>query len=272
MRNVLLALILTFSFAYSAITLTSMDVNIDVNEDGSAEITENLGLIITTDYHISLYTSGLSQNDLASWSALTGLQDVRCHVDNRYVDISNVVVRPQPTYQCNPLADLCHGQLKISYHVDGYRDKEGNLINDTGLFLLDEYKPRTTRYSLNSAALGFEESGLGDVILGENERLSIVLPEDAETIEVNPLPEGVSRADLKGLKEMTWQNTVLARFSIVFEREEGLDQEVLGFFVETRNAIMQVISGPEGIAIIALVVIVVGGYLHLQTRVKKVAK
>jgi hypothetical protein len=271
MRNILLVLLLC-SFAYSAITLTSMDVMIDVNEDGSAEITENLGLIITTEYHISLYKSGLSQNDLASWSELTGLQDVRCHVDNRYVDISNVVVRPQPVYQCNPLADLCHGQLKISYHVNGYLDKDGNIINDTGLFLLDEYKPRTTRYSLNPSALGFEESGLGDVILGETERLSIVLPEDAETIEVNPLPEGVSRSELKGLKEMSWQNTVLARFNIVFEREEGLDQEVLDFFVDARNAIMQVFSGPEGIAIVVLIVIVIGGYLHLQTRVKKVAK
>jgi hypothetical protein len=39
-----------------------------------------------------------------------------------------------------------------------------------------------------------------------------------------------------------------------------------------RNIIMQVFSGPEGIAIIVLIVIVVGGYIHLQTRVKKVAK
>ncbi len=272
MRNLLLVLLLCLSFSHSAITLTSMDVAIDVNPDGSAEITENLGLLITTQNSIDLYKSGLSQNNLASWSELTGLQDARCHVDNRYVDISNVVVRPQPVYQCNPLADLCHGQLKITYHVDGYLDKNGKIVNDTGIFILDNYKPRTTRYSLNPSALGFEESGLGDVILGENERLSVILPDDAKAIEVNPLPEGVARADMKNLKEMSWKNTVLARFSIVFEREEGLDDEVLAFFTDSKDAIMQVFSGPEGIALIILIVIIVGGYLHLQTRVRKVVK
>lgn len=271
MRHILLVFLLC-SFAHSAITLTAMDIMVSVNEDGSAEITEDLRLLITTDYDITSYKNGLTRNDLASWSSLTGLTDVRCHVDNRYVDISNVVVRPQPVYQCNPIADLCHGELKISYHVDGYRGKDGNIVNDTGLFLKEEYKPRTARYALNPSALGFEESGLGDVILGENERLSFVLPDDAKVIEVNPLPEGVSRAGLAELREMSWENTVLARFNIVFEQEEGLDQEVLDFFMDARNGLMQVFSGPEGIALVALIVILVGGYIHLQTRVRKVVK
>ncbi len=268
----LLLVILLLSLSYSAFTVTALDVTVDVNEDGSADITEDLYLLITTDYHISVYTNGLTQNDLASWGSLTGLSDVRHHVDNRIVDVQNVVVRPQPVSRCNPLADLCHGELKISYKVDAYRTKEGNAVDNSGLFLADEYKPRTTRYILNSGGMSFEESDLGDVILGENERLTFVFPKMSKITEVTPLPEGVSKDEVGELKELGWENTVLARFNIVFEVEESLDTEVLQFFLDAREGITDLVSGPEGPALIILVVIIIGGYLHLQGKVKKVKK
>ncbi|MBN2122396.1 hypothetical protein JW721_05085 [Candidatus Micrarchaeota archaeon] len=271
MRSLLL-FVLVLSMSFAAFTITAMDVIVNVNEDGSADITENIYLLITTDYHISVYTNGLTQNDLASWNSLTGLSDIRYHVDNRDLDVQDVVVRPQPVSRCNPLADLCHGELKISYHVDAYRNKEGEAVNATGLFLADGYKPRTTRYTLNTQALAFEQSELGDVILSENQRLTFIMPGRVTLIEVSPLPEEVEAADLRGTKELSWENTVLAHFKITFESEESLDTEVLEFFMETRNAMTGLVSGPEGPAVIVLAVIIVGGYLHLQTKVKKVAK
>ena len=271
MRHILF-LILLFSLSYAAFTVTALDVVVDVNEDGSADITEDLYLLITTDYHISVYTNGLTQNDLASWGSLTGLSDVRYHVDNRIVDVQNVVVRPQPVSRCNPLADLCHGELKISYRVDAYRSKDGSAVNNSGLFLADEYKPRTTRYTLNSGGMSFEESDLGDVILGKNERLTFLLPDMSTLIEVAPLPEGVEKDEVTEIRELSWENTVLARFNIVFEEEESLDTEVLQFFLNAREGITDLVSGPEGPALIILIVIVVGGYLHLQGKVKRVKK
>jgi len=271
MKRLLLVMLL-LSLSYASFTVTALDVTVDVNEDGSADITEDLYLLITTDYHISVYTNGLTQNDLASWSSLTGLSDVRYHVDNRVVDVQNVVVRPQPVSRCNPLADLCHGELKISYRVDSYRSKNGEAINNSGLFLADEYKPRTTQYTLNSGALSFEESDLGDVILGENERLTFMLPEMVTLIEVAPLPEGITKDEIRDLKELSWENTVLARFNIVFEDEESLDAEVLQFFLNAREGINELVSGPEGPALILLIVIIIGGYLHLQGKVRKVKK
>ncbi|MBD3397857.1 hypothetical protein GF412_01765 [Candidatus Micrarchaeota archaeon] len=268
----ILFLVMVLSLSWAAFTVTALDVAVDVNEDGSAEITEDLYLLITTDYHISTYTNGLTQNDLASWGSLTGLSDVRYHVDNRIVDVQNVVVRPQPVSKCNPLADLCHGELKISYRVDAYRGKEGQAVNNSGLFLAEEYKPRTTRYTLNSGALSFEESELGDVILGENERLTFLLPEKATLVEVAPLPEGLEKEGLADAKELSWENTVLARFNIVFEKEDSLDTEVLQFFMNARQGINELVSGPEGPALVILILIVVGAYLHLQGKVKKVNK
>jgi hypothetical protein len=271
MKRILLVM-LVLSLSYAAYTVTALDVTVDVNEDGSADITERLYLLITTDYHISVYSNGLSQNDLASWGALTGLSDVRHHVDNRVVDVQNVVVRPQPVSRCNPLADLCHGELKISYTVDAYRNKEGLAANNSGLFIAEKYKPRTTMYTMNSGALSFEESELGDVILSKNERLTFVLPKEATVLEISPLPEGVNKEEIRELRELSWENTVLARFNIVFEKEESLDTEVLQFFLNAREGINELVSGPEGPALIILILIIIGAYLHLQGKVKKVKK
>jgi hypothetical protein len=271
MRNLLLALLM-LSASFAAFTITAMDMVVNVNEDGSADITESIYLLITTDYHISVYTNGLTQNDLASWSSLLGLSEVRYHVDNRDVDVQDVVVRPQPVSRCNPLADLCHGELKISYHVDAYKNKLGEPVNATGLFIADKYKPRTTRYSLNTGALAFEQSDLGDVILGQSQRLTFVMPAMVEVLEVAPLPEDVSREEIDGIRELIWENSVLAHFKIAFEKEDSLDTEVLEFFMDARAWMTGLVSGPEGPALIVLAVILVGGYLHLQTRVRKVAK
>jgi hypothetical protein len=271
MRNLLLA-VLMLSASFAAFTITAMDMVVNVNDDGTADITESVYLLITTDYHISVYSNGLAQNDLASWSSLTGLSEVRYHVDNRDVDVQDVVVRPQPVSRCNPLADLCHGELKISYHVDSYRNKAGEPANATGLFIADKYKPRTTRYSLNTGALAFEQSELGDVILGENQRLTFLMPGMVEIIKVAPLPEEVEVGEVPYLRELSWENTVLAHFKITFEKEESLDKEVLEFFMNARDALTGLVSGPEGPALIVLAVIIVGGYLHMQTRVGKVAR
>lgn len=263
-----LLLMLMLACTYATFTITALDVIIDTNADGSAEVTEIMYLLITTNYHISIYKNGLSQNDLASWNALTGLSDMRYHVDNRYVDVRNVVVRPQPVSKCNPLADLCHGELRISYHVDAYRDKEGNAANSTGMFTVEEYKPRTARYELNSAVLEFEESELGDVILGKNQRLTIVLPEGATQVEVSPLPEDLEETGAGGEKEFSWENTVLAHFRLSFEMEDNLDTEVLEFFMDARTTITDLVSGPQGPAVIILALVVIGAYIHLQAKVR----
>ena len=68
---------------------------------------------------------------------------------------------------------------------------------------------------------------------------------------------------------MSWQNAVLAHFSLVFEKEESLDQEVISFFMGARTELYNFLSGPQGIPALLLVLIIVGSYFYLQTRQKK---
>ncbi len=259
---------LLVALAHAEFRLVAMDVLLDVDEQGNALVTEKLHYIITTQYHIALYESSLAKTDLASWGTVVGSDEVRYHLDSRVVSIGNVVVRPSPTSRCNPIADLCHGELTITYGAGPSKGRGGEPIAGTGVFTVEEYKPRTIRYTLNKGALQFQTSELGDVILGENERLSFMLPRGAKVTYVNPLPGGTEQAG-DGRQQLSWSNYVLAHFSMVFEKEEGLDQEVIGFFMGARGRLYSFISGPEGAPAVALIVIITGSYLYLQRKQKK---
>ena len=260
-------LVLLLSLSFAEFTLTAMDVLVDVDSNGDAHVTERLHYIITSSYHISLYESGLSKTDLASWSSIVTTGDVRYHLDNRVVSIENVVVRPAPTSRCNPLAELCHGELTIAYDAKRYVREDGSVVPNTGVFTIEQYKPRTTKYSLNPGALSFETSALGDVILGENQRVTFELPTGAKVLYVSPLPEETKEA--QGRVQMSWQNAVLAHFALVFEKEESLDQEVISFFMGARTELYRFLSGPQGMPALLLALIIVGAYFYLQARQKK---
>lgn len=260
-------LLLLLSFSFAEFTLTAMDVLVDVDGDGNAQVTERLHYIITSSYHISLYESGLAKTDMASWSSIVSTGDVRYHLDNRVVNIRNVVVRPAPTSRCNPLAELCHGELTISYDAEPYVRADGSVVPETGIFSVDEYKPRTRKFTLNPGAISFETSELGDVILGENQRITLALPQGAAVQYVSPLPE--ETIESRGRVQMAWQNAVLAHFSLVFEKEESLDQEVINFFMGARSELYGFLSGPQGLPALALVLIIAGSYFYLQARERK---
>jgi hypothetical protein len=262
-------LLLLLSLAFAEYTLTAMDVVVDVDGGGNAKVTEKLHYIITSSYHISLYESGLTKTDLASWSSIINSSDVRYHLDNRVVNIENVVVRPAPTSRCNPLAELCHGELTISYDAKQYARADGSVVPETGIFSVDAYKPRSKKFTLNPGALSFETSELGDVILGENQRITIMLPQGATVQYVSPLPEETVEA--QGRTQMSWQNAVLAHFSLVFEKEESLDQEVINFFMGARTELYDFLKGPQGMPALLLVLITAGSYFYLQARQKKAA-
>ncbi len=265
-KAAMLMLILALSFA--EYTLTAMDVVMDVDENGGAKVTERLHYIMTSSYHISLYESTLAKTDLASWSSVIEGGEVRYHVDNRVVKIDNAVVRAAPTSRCNPLAELCHGELTITYDAGPYYRADGSAVPGTGIFSVEEYKPRTKKYTLNAGALTFETSALGDVILGEDQRITLELPAGAKLSYVNPMP-GETEELSGGRVQLGWENEVLAHFSIIFEREESLDQEVVSFFMGARNELYDFLKGPEGLPALLLVVIIAGSYLYLQARHKK---
>ncbi len=247
----------------------------DIRPDGTAKITEDIKMIIKGEHSQSLYDSGYGgyyNNDLSFWSTTTGLKDVKQHVNPAKVDISDFRLRPQPRGKCNPVQMLCHGELILEYIASpSYNSTEHGKfpIAGTGIFTVEKTKPRTTQYTLNPQALSFTTTEQGNIILDEEVYLIIELPNDAVVYDVNPVPEDVDVEFPARIFQLSWNDMALVKFSLVFEIEESIQEEVSDFFLGVAEGIETAVRGEYGLAIFVLVAILIGGYLYINLTKRK---
>ncbi|MEM3706636.1 MAG: hypothetical protein QXS88_02555 [Candidatus Bilamarchaeaceae archaeon] len=265
-------LLLLISIAGAEFILTSVDVTIrDIKPDGTAKVTENIKIMLVGEQAQNDYDAGFSSNDISFWSSTTKLQDVRYHVNPAKVSIKELRVLPQPRKKCNPLQGVCHGELIIQYEIEPlYNDTNGSktIVRDSGLFFVTKSKPRTTTYRLNPEALSFITTPQGNVLLPENVRLTIELPSNSVVTDLNPTPENV-KIDLPAkLKTISWTDTILVKLSVVFEVEETLEGEVKDFFYNVYLSFYNILTGEHGWALIAIIVIIVSGYVYITIEKK----
>ena len=267
MRKLLAILLLMFLCVRSAdFLIEEVDVTVSgIKSDGSAKVHESIKMIMYGDYPISVYDSGISNNDLSFWSQGTALKDVKFHMNPSTVTIQDVRLRPQPRTKCNPIQGICHGELILDYTAyPSYTN--GTIpapIPGTGIFNIDPYKPRTKRYTLNPSALSFTTTADGNTILDDKEHLIIVLPQDSTVLDLNPQPSDVSLLLPTHVDQLSWNDIVLVKFSLVFDMEEGIDKEVTDFFTSITNNAYKTMTGPDGIAIAALFIIIIGSYVYI---------
>jgi len=269
MRRLAILVLLIFLGVSSAdFLITRVNVTVsDIQGDGSAYVHESIQFLMTGNYSISVYDSGISNNELSYWSTNIGLPDVKLHVNTAQVDVRDLRLRPQPRTQCNPIQDTCHGELIMDYWA--YPSYVNNLsgaepVNGTGLFSVDKYKPRTTRYTLNPSALSFTTNSDGSITLGKDVYLTIMLPPSSSLLDLNPQPADFSTELPSHVDSLSWTDVVLVKFSLVFDVEEGIDKEVSDFFGNILTLIGSALSGPQGMALIALAVILIGSYLYIM--------
>ncbi|MFH1222631.1 MAG: hypothetical protein V1492_06130 [Candidatus Micrarchaeota archaeon] len=264
--QILFALLLLATVAYSEFMLEDVLVSIhDIQPDGSARVTENIKLIITGDQSQAAYDSGFSSNDISFWTSITALPDMKYHVNPAKVSISDLRVRPQPRKKCNPIQGICHGEVVIEYSAKPISRENANISNfgSSGLFMIDAYKPRTTRYKLDPDALSFLSTPQGDILLAENIHLKLVPPADSVAMDLNPKPDGFTGTLPTKIGELTWSDTILVKFSVIFEVEEPLEKEVSGFFYGILSGFQGALTGQYGWAVIAMIIIIVGGYIYI---------
>ncbi|MEM2908940.1 MAG: hypothetical protein QW590_02485 [Candidatus Bilamarchaeaceae archaeon] len=244
--------------------LNEVDVFIhDVQPDGSAKVTESIKIIIKGEDAQNAYDRGFAMNDLAFWSSETGISHIRQHVNPNKVEIKDLRVKPQPRKKCNPFQGLCHGELVIEYVATPVYDTNGTKIPKTGLFIVEQYKPRTVRYTINPEALSFTTTQLGHILLEENVHLRIEVPQNAVITDLNPMPEQIDARLPARISNLEWYDTILVKFSVVFEVEETLEKEVSNFFSSLFGVLTRALSGEYGGPIIAIVIIIIGGYLYI---------
>ena len=261
----LIAFLLLLSLAFADFRLEKAEIIVsDIDKEGGARIQEIITFLISGELSYSLYDSGLYNNDLSFWAATTQLTDAKLHLNPNKVDIEDFRLIPQPRKGCNVFANSCRGQLIIEYKALPHYSKEQR-INGTGLFFVKREKPRTTTYRINSEALSFTTTNIGDIIINGGVTLKIIMPKTSTVTELNPFPENVEVKLPQQINELSWTNTILVRFVLAFQVEESLGNEVTAFFTDLSKTVERVIRGEHGLAVILILLILVGGYIYLSS-------
>jgi hypothetical protein len=264
---VLLVLLLAATAA-ADFQLMNLSVNVDVRSDGTAIVTETVRLSMDSGSPI-IYDTAMTGSDLSSWRTKTKL-DIRFHFNRDVTDISEVSIMAQPRDGCygcvREVCTLCYGTLIIRYKLSPITDKAGS-----GLFQMNRFKPRTTNYSINPDALSFEFSSPGNIVLPDNTRLTIRLPDGAVVTSVNPLPEGMASTGttfpLYDATSFSWSGrTTLSNFGLSFQIEEPLSVEVMDFFNSVRDELLSILYSREGLAISFMAVVVVVSIVLLKRQ------
>ncbi len=244
----------------------------NIQKDGSAKVHESIKLIMIGDYAHALYDTGFEKNDLSYWSATTELDEVKLHMNPSKLEIKDLRLRPQPRKKCNPIERICHGELLLDYYIHPLYNQSGEMevpLKGTGLFGVESYKPRTTRYTINPGALSFTTTEQGNIILNEDVSFTIELPEDSVVLDINPFPEDGETALPARIGRLSWTDAILVKFTLIFDVEESLGEEVSTFFLDIITQISGAVSGPHGFALVVLVVIILGSYAYINASKKK---
>lgn len=262
-------LLLFASVVFSSFELKELDITIFVHEDGSAHVIEVVTILVSGNESLSAYSDYMSsanyvKNDIATWQSVLDNSQVTYHIGGGQVIITDLVITPGPFYHKNDYLQTAQVDMRLDYDVSAPVDDDPN----TDLFNVDNIKPRTKKYTLNTRAFLFDEDS-GDLIMPAGTTLRFTLPEDVLITNLKPMPSTI-QGDLPiyGLTELEWSAIRLTEFTLVFEREETLETEIVEFFQSTSNTIVQLLQGTEGTAIVILVIVLVVTLIYLQ-RVKK---
>jgi hypothetical protein len=128
---------------------------------------------------------------------------------------------------------------------------------------MEQYKPRTKRYTINPDSLSFTTTSEGNIVLEDKVYLTIELPPGSELLDVNPYPMDDSIELPSYVSELSWNDIVLVKFSLVFDVEEGIDKEISDFFAGITRNISRTLSSPEGFALIILTVVLIASYFYI---------
>ncbi|MEM4633526.1 MAG: hypothetical protein QW275_00020 [Candidatus Anstonellaceae archaeon] len=251
------------NYVFADFSMRSLSVFININKDGTAYVEERLYLVISGQISKELYdATRLSYSDLATWKERTQLSEMRHHVTRANTEISNLRVLPQPIERCNSMLDVCFATVIIDYNIPVGR-------NGTGLVRVENYKPRTSKFSLVSEALSFEQTKTGDLILPEGTTISISIPTNADKIFISNPPQALIESPsnfrydeqdnlryyIGEQRTFEWRGDTLSKFQFSYEIEAPLETEVIEFFSTLQRKVSFFLTSNEGPAAIFILAV-----------------
>ena len=269
----LFALLLLPSMGHADFSMRSLSVFININLDGSANVDEQLEMVINGTSSRDLYDSTrAAYSDLTTWKTLTGLSEMRHHITRAKADITDVRIIPGAVERCNSYMGICYATVAIDYKVPAGQ-------NGSGLIAVDRYKPRTLRYSLQQDALSFDQTATGDLILPTGTVISISIPDTAEKIFFSTIPTNLANEPDENFKYdsdsntrfyvgskriFKWSGNALSKFQFIYEVELPLETEVVDFFVQSQGAVSSLIFGPQGVAALFIILAAAASFYYVN--------
>ena len=273
----LFMLLLLAGMPHADFSMKSLSVFVNINLDGSANIDEQLEMVINGSSSRDLYdTTRAVYSDLTTWKTRTELLEMRHHVTRAKAEVTELRIIPQAIERCNSFLSTCYATVVIDYKIPATQ-------NGSGLIKVDRYKPRTLRYSLKQDALSFEQTETGDLILPTGTVISMAIPQNAEKIFFSTVPTnlaGEPEEDFKydstsntryyiGKKRIfKWSGNALSKFQFTYEVELPLETEVVDFFIGSQNTVSVLIFGPQGMAALFIIITGVTSFYYMN-RINK---
>ena len=275
---VLFALLLFPAMPHADFSSKSLSVMININPDGSANVEEQLDIIMNgTDSRALYETTRTVYSDISTWKDRTQLPEMRQHISGAKAAISDIRITPQAVERCNSFIGTCHALFILDYKVTAAQ-------NGSGLVRVEHYKPRTANYSIQADALSFEQTKTGDLILPAGTQITITVPSSAERIYFSSMPSSMAGNGTGSLiydsstglryyagpeRSFTWQDNTLSKFQFTYEIESPLEDEVISFFSDTQNATAQLLFGPQGIAAFILIATGALTFYYFNSRIRR---
>ncbi|MCK4714915.1 MAG: hypothetical protein KAT35_05025 [Candidatus Aenigmarchaeota archaeon] len=256
---IMLFILLLLPLSSGAFQLVYHKFDMTLREDGGANVLEEYQLYMDSNESSIFYDTIMSLNDVSAWKNVTSLENLRIHMDTTVAKIDNVRIRAQRRQSYSPWTGTSYGIVRIEYDVSNILP--GSFISVT------QSKPRTYTYTLNPCALSFETSKEGDVTLPEDTTLTLNIPQDSAITRLNPFPEYFTKTSLPmpGISQFTWTGpSVLAGFELEFTREEPLETEMIEFFRDFQQSVVQLMRSQEGYALLLMVLVLLSSTILLK--------
>ena len=259
---ILAFLVLAVAPAEAAFVRSFQAFTLELNDDGSAEVREELRIFMDNRDSVDLYKISLrTTNDMSGWRNRLNMPDVRYHVDTSRVTVHDLRLQPLAPDTCNIEKGSCYGTFIYEYKIKAP-------AGDRGLVNVTKYlRPRVIGYELHVDRLLFETSVVDEEYLAERTALEIKLPVGASNIRMSPRPAEYQDGIPNDATKVTWQGRLgISQAELIFERKESLVSEVIGFFSYSQETATRWILSREGMALGVAAIILVIAYLALHRR------
>lgn len=250
MRNFVLALIAMMLVAPLAQAYTdySLTVKVMVKPDGTAHVNEKTVVYMDSKEEIDAFNNNLrlGKSTILDWKKFS--ENIRYHVGGTQGAIENLSITAGPEYTIGERAR----SITLDY------DLASQIVNVTSI------GSRTTHYALREDMLGFELSEVRQIILGNNIALSVDMPTGANIVKQDGTPQ-VGPAPYRydtAANRVTWSGPMTGKWTLVFEVEEPLSNEVYAYF---SNAYKQLLAALP----IALTLVLFGVILSLLFKMRR---